>query len=1069
MKINSLTISTSIDAFSDPAVMVSETHYFGCAMDHRKKVGTQRRGRHSVRDALAWKSRDQERLRPNNGAHAVTSPANPIYEIACSCFKMFAGLLLPSTMLLAGSFSAHSQQIEQNDGDTSPIEITKVVAQTPYSVTARDGDQKIWSKITWESNSVTGLLVTKTNSYVELATASAHFANGQWIDSSDQIQITETGAQATNSQHKVEFLGNINSAGAIRITLPEGDKHLISTPIALSYFDTASGKSVLIAELKDSVGQLLPSGNQVLYPDAFTDFSADLLYINMISGFEQLIVLRQQPPSPAEWGLNPKTTLLQVITEFLNPPAPQITRRSVGGLTDEHLDFGVTQMPRGYAFALGDETNTIPVTKQWLVLDGRQCLIESTPFDLLTPLLKELPPAPRQAFHLSPDSEIRKVAGRHLLPTRRLARKEIGSLLLASSVPLTKGVAIDYATASSQTNFTFQADTTYYISSNVTFSGTTVLEGGTVIKFTNSAAAKLSISGSGVLLCKTGPYRMAILTSKDDNTVGETITGSTGVPTNSGTIYLDGPDGYTTYQYLRLSYAGTAIHAYSPLEVKHCQFLRCGTGVAGDDSTELKVRNVLFSVCETAVSIGGGTSLLGEHVTADQVTKFFDAPNCTCKLTNSILTAVTNIGTNVSLYFCATNSSGNGIYQVVGAASYYLADSSTNRNAGSTSINTNLVKDLKSLTTYPPQLLTNTITSNIILNATVALRDSDTPDRGYHYAPLDYVATGRTVTNTLTLTNGAALGIYGSVSGYGVYLASAGTLVSSGTPNNLNAIVRYNTTQEQSNTNWSSSSIGPSVKTDSANARAQCRFTGWSIPAGSGDHFISTVTGSNHFFMDCQFTGGKFTIDPGLVSLTNCLLERVILTLRDNGENNRWYLFNNLLKGSLVYKAIGSSPVALAYDNLFDGTTISKQSGSDDFTHNFNSYITNKSRLSPNGANDKILTNTPTYLTSYLGNYYYPTNDGLLSTLINAGSRNATNSLLFHHCTITNQVKEANSTVDIGFHYIATDASGNPIDTDGAGTPDYLADTNGNGFQEFGEFAFGITVDNPANGSVLLK
>src|SRR5207249_7651153 len=48
-------------------------------------------------------------------------------------------------------------------------------------------------------------------SYIELATASAHLVNGVWADSNDQIQITKTGAQATESQHKVAFLGNINS------------------------------------------------------------------------------------------------------------------------------------------------------------------------------------------------------------------------------------------------------------------------------------------------------------------------------------------------------------------------------------------------------------------------------------------------------------------------------------------------------------------------------------------------------------------------------------------------------------------------------------------------------------------------------------------------------------------------------------------------------------------------------------------------------------------------------------------------------------------------------------------
>ncbi len=75
----------------------------------------------------------------------------------------------------------------------------------------------------------------------------------------------------------------------------------------------------------------------------------------------------------------------------------------------------------------------------------------------------------------------------------------------------------------------------------------------------------------------------------------------------------------------------------------------------------------------------------------------------------------------------------------------------------------------------------------------------------------------------------------------------------------------------------------------------------------------------------------------------------------------------------------------------------------------------------------------------------------MLSLLINAGSRNATNAGLYHYTVLTSQVKETNTTVDIGFHYVATDANGVPIDTDGDGVPDYLEDRNGNGTLDSGE------------------
>jgi len=963
--------------------------------------------------------------------------------------------------------------------DRQPSPEAIEAADGKYKVVERDGNTRLWQSVTLETNEVG--VIARTNSYVELATGSAHLVNGQWVESTDKIQITPTGARATNSQHKVEFLGNINSAGAIHITLPEGDKHLVSTPIGLSYFDTESGNSVLIAELKDSVGQILPPDNQVLYPDAFTDISADVLYINGRSGFEQLIVLRQQLPSPADWNLDPETTVLQVITEFFNPPVPQITEHVVGKLPDQHLDFGLTQMPRGYAFALGEETNTILVTKQWLTLDGRQCLVESTPFNELEPLLEALPPAQAQLRN-TPDSVIHKVASNHLLPARKLVDQEKRPLQAASISPVLKGVAIDYATATSQTNFTFQADTTYYVSSNVTLSGTTTFEGGAVIKFTNNTNAKISI---GSFTCKTGPYRMVIFTSKDDNTVGESIPGSTGSPTNSnGGTYLSGSTG-GSYKYMRFSYAGKGISGYVEAvnggDVWHCQFYRCATAVlslggAGD------YHNVLFSNCGTAVGVLStfNDALRGEHITADQLDTFYQSGTFMgAWLTNSIFTGVTNLGSLNAYYSCVTNVSSAGFYQTVGAGSYYLADASTNRNAGDTRLNSTLLNDLKKKTTYPPIERTADFTTDTTL-VPQAQRDTDTPDVGFHYDPLDYVVSGRVLTNsTLTLTNGVALGTYGTSSSFGINIKPRGKLYSGGSATVMNWIVRYNTVQEQTTTNWSSSTAAPSIQFTTAgspNPQARFTFTAWSLPGNINEHFDGDrETDTQFVFKDCQFTGGKFTSDDVSTSFTNCLWDRVQINLDEDKQDPQRFIFNNLFRGGSVSLANSGSATWIIKDNYFHQTTIQNQSGS--ITHSNNAYISSYSRLTPTNANDVVLTNTPTFRTSYLGNFYYPTNDGMLSTLTNAGSRTASSASLYHYTCWTNQVKEVSSTVDIGFHYVATDSSGSPLDAgDSDGTPDYLEDTNGNGtadsgetnWQTAGDLGLRVIITRPRSGAIPL-
>jgi len=73
-----------------------------------------------------------------------------------------------------------------------------------------------------------------------------------------------------------------------------------------------------------------------------------------------------------------------------------------------------------------------------------------------------------------------------------------------------------------------------------------------------------------------------------------------------------------------------------------------------------------------------------------------------------------------------------------------------------------------------------------------------------------------------------------------------------------------------------------------------------------------------------------------------------------------------------------------------------------------------------------------------------------LFALINAdATRTPADAELYHYTVKTAaNSKEGTDTpanVDIGFHYVAVNASGNPIDTDGDGLADYFEDANGNG------------------------
>jgi hypothetical protein len=151
-------------------------------------------------------------------------------------------------------------------------------------------------------------------------------------------------------------------------------------------------------------------------------------------------------------------------------------------------------------------------------------------------------------------------------------------------------------------------------------------------------------------------------------------------------------------------------------------------------------------------------------------------------------------------------------------------------------------------------------------------------------------------------------------------------------------------------------------------------------------------------------------------------------------------------------------------DTAFDGTCFSWYdcfNGDTNYTFiGHNAYNTNNlswqsypypyppdyGTLETVGPND-VMVGGFNWQSSWLGNFYLPPD----SILIDAGNTTADQVGLYHFTTQTNQMPETNSMVDIGYHYVATDAYGNPLDSNGDGIPDYLEDANGNGIYDYGE------------------
>jgi hypothetical protein len=329
-------------------------------------------------------------------------------------------------------------------------------APTERRVVERGGNHRVWQWETYEK-SPAGQIVARPHQITELA-AGLHYqdASGQWVEAQEMIEPFSGGAIAQQGQHQVIFANNLNSHGAIDMQTPD-KKRLRSNILGLMYVDTATGDAAFIARIQDSTG-VRASLNQVLYANAFEGVLADVRYTYKRGSFEQDVILREQPPAPEAYGLNPETTVLEVVTEFLNPPPATITGETdaADDQRDETIVWGSTTIGRGKAFDLSDAKavhGRMPVNKRYLNIDGRHYLIEQVQMKKIRGQLNNLP------LQAASKSKPSVMASKHpQFPNTPLARvDEKSKMKLASMAPSDQGYVLDYVTVSAaQTNFTFQ-------------------------------------------------------------------------------------------------------------------------------------------------------------------------------------------------------------------------------------------------------------------------------------------------------------------------------------------------------------------------------------------------------------------------------------------------------------------------------------------------------------------------------------------------------------------------------------------------------------------------------------
>jgi hypothetical protein len=87
--------------------------------------------------------------------------------------------------------------------------------------------------------------------------------------------------------------------------------------------------------------------------------------------------------------------------------------------------------------------------------------------------------------------------------------------------------------------------------------------------------------------------------------------------------------------------------------------------------------------------------------------------------------------------------------------------------------------------------------------------------------------------------------------------------------------------------------------------------------------------------------------------------------------------------------------------------------------YDYNAFLSGEDQFPIGGANDVVVSQFD-WQSGPMGEYYLPVSGTNLARLINAGSDTADSAGLYHFTTQTNEVREAATQVDIGFHYLTT-------------------------------------------------
>ena len=541
-------------------------------------------------------------------------------------------------------------------------------------------------------------------------------------------------------------LNNDISSGVYSVFSQIGNTGQIlrSKPVAIAYLNTETKEWTIIANLQSSVASV--SGNKILYKDAFKNCDLEYviqkdrlkqnIYIKSIEGFgkssydadkTQVVIVTKFDLDNFE---TPKIVDSRGEISLATMKSASITAKNTGDETiDGELVF--TKQRFGMCEATDNKGDTQKIRKRIIKHDGNYYLLEGLPY----------------------------------------------SWLASASYP----VLLDYTTVSSAFGTATWTTGTYYISASTDQNQNSLLtiDAGVIVKL--GSGVTLSVNGIDI----NGTYSSWVyITSKNDNSVGETIDGSSGSPAagdwatfgliywnnqgNSscamnncvfryGTVGWDGGNGYTgiTHNFNDVvfkNFSGTGIRFVTrgnhTLNLYDFQLDTCVTGINTnrDYMTTATLKRGLIRGCSTT-GIGGDYAgdIDGYNLTIDGnaigIRQHYGTTTST--LTNCIISNnTTNLVNDQTLTFNYVLQYNNGTTNNPTANNNPLT--SANPNFATGTAVTGYIGDMTyflNQATSPCINAGSDTAANLGMDSyTTAIDstlDSSTVDIGYHYEPDD--------------------------------------------------------------------------------------------------------------------------------------------------------------------------------------------------------------------------------------------------------------------------------------------------------------------------------------------